>query len=81
MVAERLLLDRYSSAHIEMSSLDELRASVAMSSFKQNRSSAVVSNLPPTSNAFYHHCLRASRQSRIWYQALQSDIIIESMQN
>ena len=76
--AERLLLDCYSSAN-DVSSLDALRAAMALSAFKQNRSSFIVSNLPPTGDAFYHHCKRAARQTQIWSQACRSDMIIESI--
>ncbi|CAF3650673.1 unnamed protein product [Rotaria sp. Silwood1] len=65
--AERLLLDCYSYTNTA-SSLDDLRATVASSSFKQNRASFVAPTLPPTSDAFYFHCQRAARQIQIWSQ-------------
>ncbi len=50
---------------------------MAASAFKQNRSSFVAPTLPPTSNAFYHHCQRSARQIQIWYQVYLSDMTIE----
>ncbi|CAF4252684.1 unnamed protein product, partial [Rotaria sp. Silwood2] len=49
-------------------SLNELRAAIAMTSLKQNKSS-IVTSLPPTNDALFHHCLRVSRQVQIWLQA------------
>jgi hypothetical protein len=72
-----LLMESYPSSHIGMSSLDDLLASIAMVAFKQNRLSAIAFSLPPTSNAFYHHCARVARQVHIWYQAFKSDMMIE----
>lgn len=34
--------------------------------FKESGRKSIVTNLPPSSNAFYYHCLRASRQIVIW---------------
>ncbi|CAF0895346.1 unnamed protein product [Didymodactylos carnosus] len=47
-------------------------------SFKKHRAN-IVSNLPPTSDAFYHHCLRASQQINIWKQVSEQDMVIPSM--
>ncbi|CAF4165478.1 unnamed protein product [Rotaria sp. Silwood2] len=74
--AERLLLDCYSTSN-NSSSLDELRASIAVSAFKQNRSKFIAPTLPPTTNGFHHHCQRAARQVQIWNQVYHPDIIIE----
>ena len=79
--AERQLIDCYLSSNIKISSLDELYTAIPMSAFKQNCLSAIASNLLPTSNAFYHHRVRAARQIQIWYFTLKSDMIIESIQN
>jgi hypothetical protein len=81
VAAERLLIDCYPSSNIGSFSLDELRASIAMSAFKQNRISAIASHLPPTSNAFYHHCVRAAHQIQIWSQALKADMVIQPIEN
>ncbi|CAF4634463.1 unnamed protein product [Rotaria sp. Silwood1] len=78
--AERLLLDCYSYTNTA-SSLDDLRATVASSSFKQNRASFVAPTLPPTSDAFYFHCQRAARQIQIWSQVYQSDMTIQTVEN
>ncbi|CAF1469139.1 unnamed protein product [Rotaria sordida] len=76
--AERLLLDCFSSSNT-VSSLDALRGVMARSAFKRNRSSSVAPTLPPSNNAFYYHCHRASRQIQIWHQVYQSDMVIGSM--
>jgi hypothetical protein len=81
MAAERLLMDSYPSSNKTVSSLDDLRASIALVAFKQNRVSAIASSLPPTSNAFYHHCARVARQVQIWCQALTSDMTIEVIEH
>ncbi|CAF2962509.1 unnamed protein product, partial [Rotaria sp. Silwood2] len=78
--AERLLLDSYSLKYTP-SSLDEHRAIMASTAFKDNRSSCIALALPPSSNAFYFHCQRVARQSQIWFQAYQSDMSIQSIEN
>ncbi len=49
-------------------SLNQLRANMAMLALKKNKSS-IATSLPPTKDALFHHCLRVSRQVRIWLQA------------
>ena len=44
---------------------------MATSYFKERGRQSIVANLPPSSNAFYHHCLRASRQIVIWLSSLE----------
>ncbi|CAF4421756.1 unnamed protein product [Rotaria sp. Silwood2] len=78
--AERLLLDSYSLKYTP-SSLDEHRAIMASTAFKDNRSSCIALALPPSSNTFYFHCQRVARQSQIWFQAYQSDMSIQSIEN
>ncbi|CAF1502366.1 unnamed protein product [Adineta steineri] len=76
--AERLLLDCYPSG-TTASSLDELRGNMALHAFKESRVTFVAPTLPPTSNAFYHHCQRVARQAFIWYRVYYSDISIQSL--
>ena len=49
-------------------SVNELRANMAMTALKQNKTS-IATSLPPTKDALFHHCLRVSRQVRIWLQS------------
>lgn len=45
---------------------------VASHYFKERGRKTIVEKLPPSSTAFYYHCLRASRQIVIWLSSLQS---------
>ena len=45
--------------------------SVATRQFKERGRKSIVTNLPPSSNAFYHHCLRATRQIIIWLSSFE----------
>ena len=76
--AERLLLDCYPSG-TTASCLGELRGNMALRAFKESRVTFVAPTLPPTSNAFYHHCHRVAGQTFIWYQVYHSDIVIQSL--
>lgn len=51
---------------------------MALRAFKESRAKFIASTLPPTSNAFYHHCQRVARQTFIWYRVYYSDIITQS---
>lgn len=44
---------------------------MAMTFFKQNKTT-IAASLPPTSDALFYHCLRVSRQVQIWLQAPDS---------
>ncbi|CAF1280596.1 unnamed protein product [Didymodactylos carnosus] len=74
--AEKLLLTTYSTTTNAIT-LDHLRATMAVQSFKEKRKSIVL-NLPPTSNSFTLHCLRAARQIKIWGNALEPYLHIQS---
>ncbi len=39
--------------------------------FKERGRKSIVTNLPPSSTAFYYHCLRASRQVVIWLSSFE----------
>ena len=49
-------------------SINELRANMTMTALQQNKTS-IATSLPPTKDALFQHCLRVSRQVRIWLQA------------
>jgi hypothetical protein len=42
-----------------------------MNNFKERGRKSIAANLPPSSMAFYHHCLRASRQIVIWLSSFE----------
>lgn len=60
-------------------SLNELRTNMAMTALKQNKTS-IATSLPPTRDALFHHCLRVSRQVRIWLQAPDSYVNLPDLQ-
>jgi hypothetical protein len=39
--------------------------------FKERERKSISANLPPSSTAFYYHCLRASRQIAIWRSSFE----------
>ena len=44
---------------------------MATGHFKERGRKSIVANLPPSSMAFYYHCLRASRQIVIWLSSFE----------
>ncbi|CAF1507312.1 unnamed protein product, partial [Didymodactylos carnosus] len=54
-------------------SLDELRGTMAFDIFKSRRKQ-IAASLPPSSSAFYDHCLRAARQIGIWLRTFEQDL-------
>ncbi|CAF0963223.1 unnamed protein product [Didymodactylos carnosus] len=69
VAAEQLLLACYPSSRTQ-TSLDELRGIMAVTAFKQSHK-IIAANLPPTFNAFYHHCLHVARQTDIWCRTFE----------
>ncbi|CAF3347405.1 unnamed protein product [Rotaria sp. Silwood2] len=69
--AELLLMECFPLAS-QADSLNELRALMASSYLKDKNRKNIVINLPPSTAAFYQHCLRCSRQLNIWFNSLES---------
>jgi hypothetical protein len=46
---------------------------------EENRVTSVARTLPPTSNAFHHHCHRVARQTFIWYWVYHSRVDTQSL--
>ncbi|CAF1288311.1 unnamed protein product [Didymodactylos carnosus] len=84
--AEQLLLACYSNKSSskysapQYQTLDELRAAAALNGIKQHKKN-IAATLPPTSDAFYYHCLRAFRQIYIWTKAFEQFIVYPSLEN
>jgi hypothetical protein len=47
---------------------------VATVHFKERGRKSIVANLPPSSEAFHYHCLRASRQIVIWLASCEQNM-------
>ncbi|CAF1443747.1 unnamed protein product, partial [Rotaria sp. Silwood1] len=57
-----------SSIDTSFLSIDNIRAAMAISALRKGNKSIVLT-LPPSSDALFHHCRRASRQYQIWRNA------------
>ena len=53
--------------------MNELPVHMATNAFKQDKE-LIITSLPPTEDALFHHCLRVSQQVQIWLQALDAYI-------
>lgn len=54
---------------------------VANSFFKDRGRKSIVTNLPPSSNAFHYHCLRAFRQIFTWLSSFDQFMKLPSMES
>ncbi|CAF4064432.1 unnamed protein product [Rotaria sp. Silwood2] len=78
--AEELLINCY-PFNLIPKSLNDLRGMMASVRIKDRSRKNIAASLPPSTMAFREHCLRCSRQLKIWLSSIESHSIPPAMSN